>query len=512
MQNSDKFLNALKSQHPTIEVLETEEATKKYGNNSLNAKRKISGAIFASTESQVLEIVQLANQFKVTLYPVSRGHNWGYGSATPVVDNCWVISLHKMNRIIDFDERAGIVTVEPGVTPQQLWEFLHDNNYHWLVPVTGAGLSGSLIGNALDCGFGIVPISSHVSAMTGYKIIMGSGETFCSLHGHLTPNRRIDKYYPWDLGPNIQALFAQSNFGIVTEASITLKKIPESISFCSIKVGNQFLQEAIPFIQNLSLTFPGSLGYISLINKQRVKNMQPSINEKRLSDWTILIVIYGNKEVTRSIYKYIKSTSSHFALSCQFLSEKTWNKLKKYKLSRYFLKSILGLDSEYISNLFDFFKGKPTNDFVAGMLSLKQDELLTDELDIESMNKGIFWFAPLIPHNAEDVKQFIQMTKQLIESYHFTYSITLTSFGGYCFDATIPIIYDKSDEEQQKLANSCFEALFALCLKNEYIPYRIGINLMDKLMIPGNSHYQLVHEIKKIMDPNQVISPGRYHY
>ena len=36
------------------------------------------------------------------------------------------MELKKMNKIIDFNEELGYVTIEPGVTQQQLYEFLQE--------------------------------------------------------------------------------------------------------------------------------------------------------------------------------------------------------------------------------------------------------------------------------------------------------------------------------------------------------------------------------------------------
>src|SRR5581483_1026422 len=73
----------------------------------------------ASTD-QVQECLRIANRFGTPVYPISSGKNWGYGSRVPPVDGCTILDLSRLNRIIDFQEDLGYVTVEPGVTQRQL--------------------------------------------------------------------------------------------------------------------------------------------------------------------------------------------------------------------------------------------------------------------------------------------------------------------------------------------------------------------------------------------------------
>ena len=64
--------------------------------------------------------MRIANRWKVAVYPISSGRNWGYGSRVPAADGCVLLDLGRMNQIVDFNEELGYVTVEPGVTQAQL--------------------------------------------------------------------------------------------------------------------------------------------------------------------------------------------------------------------------------------------------------------------------------------------------------------------------------------------------------------------------------------------------------
>src|SRR5579872_2052861 len=73
---------------------------------------------------QIQECLRIANRFRIPLYPISSGKNWGYGSSVPVTTSNVVLDLGRMNQIVDFSEELAYVTVEPGVTQGQLHGFL----------------------------------------------------------------------------------------------------------------------------------------------------------------------------------------------------------------------------------------------------------------------------------------------------------------------------------------------------------------------------------------------------
>src|SRR5439155_6009065 len=91
-----------------------------------------------STE-EVQQIVRIAAKYETPLYPISRGNNWGYGDACAVSDNQVIVDLRRMNKIIEVNAELAYAVVEPGVTQQQLYEHLRDNNIPLLLDVTGAG-------------------------------------------------------------------------------------------------------------------------------------------------------------------------------------------------------------------------------------------------------------------------------------------------------------------------------------------------------------------------------------
>ena len=89
------------------------------------------------------------------------------------------------------------------------------NNLPFLVPVTGAGPSCSLLGNALERGYGITPHSDHFAAVTALRAVLPSGEIYQSAIAE-AGGKDVDYAYKWGVGPYLDGIFTQSSLGIVT--------------------------------------------------------------------------------------------------------------------------------------------------------------------------------------------------------------------------------------------------------------------------------------------------------
>lgn len=74
-----------------------------------------------------------------------------YGGAAPRVAGSIVLSLHRMNKILDVNEEFGFIVVEPGVTFYDCYEYLRARcPKYWMgCPALGWG---SVMGNVSHSG------------------------------------------------------------------------------------------------------------------------------------------------------------------------------------------------------------------------------------------------------------------------------------------------------------------------------------------------------------------------
>src|SRR5436305_9767259 len=99
---------------PSDRVL-TGEALQPYLINCLSINRTVLAALKPQSEADVQRVVEIAARHRVRIYTFSTGHNWGYGTSMPVEDDCVLVDLSSMNRILEMDGELGLITLEPGV-------------------------------------------------------------------------------------------------------------------------------------------------------------------------------------------------------------------------------------------------------------------------------------------------------------------------------------------------------------------------------------------------------------
>lgn len=96
--------------------------------------------------NEIQTILKVMNRVKIPLWTCSRGKNLGYGGPAPRVRGSIILSLHRMTRILEVDEKAAFAVVEPGVTFAELSAYCLDNKPSVWPSIPGLGW-GSVVGN-----------------------------------------------------------------------------------------------------------------------------------------------------------------------------------------------------------------------------------------------------------------------------------------------------------------------------------------------------------------------------
>src|SRR5579871_3272443 len=121
--NLARAINAWRAQLGPEAVLDADGAQRAYGASTTGAMRSIAAALTPKSVEEVRAIVTTAAEYRVPLYPFSTGHNWGYGCSLPARDGCAILDLSRLKRIA-IDAERGLASLEPGVTQQDLSDYL----------------------------------------------------------------------------------------------------------------------------------------------------------------------------------------------------------------------------------------------------------------------------------------------------------------------------------------------------------------------------------------------------
>lgn len=513
-------------------VLGANEASAQY---ACGSQRGIAAALRPRTPDGIQEIVRIAAHHRIPLHPISTGRNWGYGGAIPPADHCVLLDLSGLNRIIEIDADLGTATVEPGVTQGQLHAYLQARNLPFMVPTTGAGPSVSLVGNALERGYGITPHADHFSAVMGLEAVLPDGSMYCSRLSALG-GTRIDRGYKWGIGPYLDGLFSQSNLGVVTQMTIALAQRPAHIeAFYIFLKDNSRLAPALQVLRGLLRSMGGLLGGVNVLNGYRLasmtcdyptnvlergtplqaKELADLLRNNRLGSYLIVGSVYGEPSVARAA---VAAVLQHFA-SCSSRRVRLTRSRAEWlaKLARFFPRTVkaLGFGQDQAARMIsalNLIEGIP-DDVALRLPYWKSGAALPSDLTqaLQNGERGLIWYAPLVPLTTDAVQAFEAMVSRVCLAHGFEPLITLTSLSDRCFDSSVPLLFDGRDPADHARAQQCFDALFSEGRKLGYVPYRMGAQTFDRLDAQNDPALTLARHIKQTLDPHGILSPGRYN-
>jgi 4-cresol dehydrogenase (hydroxylating) flavoprotein subunit len=513
-------------------VLSGASAQQMYGRSTIGSERPIAAALRPHSVDDVVAIVDIARRHGTALYPISTGHNWGYGSATPARDDCVVLDLSQLDRIVDMDAELGLATLEPGVTQQVLHDYLDSNRLPFLVPVTGAGPCCSVIGNALERGYGITPYTDHFAAVTAVEAVLADGRIYRSALSELG-GTAVDRAFKWGVGPYLDGLFAQGNFGIVTQMTIALAPRPERTEAFLFGVeGGANLEAAVRAVQQILRSLGALTGSINLMNAQRALSMMvpypqaragtsgilpPEVvaemaGENRLTAWTGLGALYGRADIVKAARRVVREILQPAVTRLTFITPDSAVRLDRL-LNRLpgFRHGVLARRARTLAASMQLIAGRPSSVSLPLAYWKSPNSIPTGaEMDPDRDGCGLIWYSPLVPMNPERVRRYVEIIDETCTAHGIEPLITLTSLSDRCFDSSVPLLFDRGDPDQTARAQASYWALLEAGRIEGFLPYRMHVHAMDWLTASSAPFWDTVAAFKSAIDPAGIIAPGRY--
>ncbi|WP_245606840.1 FAD-binding oxidoreductase [Simplicispira psychrophila] len=506
-------------------------ALRPYGTDTSGLVRKVPAALRIDTEPLLQAVLRVAQHHRVAVYPLSTGHNWGYGSALPARDGSVLLDLSRMQRILHFDPELGVVSVEPGVTQGMLADFLEQGGHDFLVPVTGAGPTCSLLANALERGFGVTPYTDHFGAVTDLQAVLADGSLYRTAL-HEAGSEELARLFKWGIGPYSAGLFTQSGFGVVTRISIVLARRPACVKMCLFRLAHdELLAPAVLSIRSVLARLPGTVGGIQLMNQHRMLSMSAPYPHERagtngllppevisslgrhyqVSPWTGFATLYGTQRMVAAAQKEMRIALGPVASRLFFVTPQRTRQLARW--ARWLPGTKGRALQEWTATLMrslELVAGRP-NETVLPLAYWRSGQHPDHgALHPGADGCGLTWYAPLVPMRPGDVLNFVRMVHEITPRYGIEPLITLTSLSDRLFDSTVPLLFDRKDPAATAAAAACFDELLHSGKAQGWFPCRVGIDAMPALMEMQDSARSFHERLRRSLDPHDILAPGRY--
>ena len=519
-------------------LLSTPEQLQPYKLNCEGRDASVSAVVKIANKADIKAILLLANRLADTeqafsVYPISTGHNWGYTSASANDSRSVLLDLSALTNISLNSKSLGLVTVEPGVTQQMLWDFFQQQQLPFLVPVTGAGPSCSILANALERGYGITPFTDHFAAVNSVKAYLADGSFYQSAISELDQSGSdfIDKTFKYGIGPYLDGIFTQSGFGIVTEVTLRLKARPQAFdSFYIQYAADTDFESAVTTAFTILQQLDGIVGSVNLMDQRRllsmmadnpngravhqamsVEQVQQLAKQYDTPGWMLVGTLYGQKSVVKAARKEVKAFVAGKAKRIIFSEGALLTVARRLLacLPTAWLTEIRGMLSTLDKGI-EVMLGKPNQ--VALPLAYWRNPAYQagTELNPAADGCGLLWYAPLIPMDKVAMRRFINMVREICPKYGIEPLITFTSLKYDTVDSTVPIVFNRQDPAAVAQAQECLQQLVNTGLKHGWVPYRLNLQQQQQLLDQNSVFWQFAGQLKQAVDPHDIVSPGRY--
>lgn len=498
--------------------------------------RRVTAIHKPASVNEVRALVCAARQSGIPLYPVSTGFNWGYGSRSPVVEGCSLLDLSAMNRILNADEISPdhpVAVIEPGVTQGQLYEFLRQHCPQLGFNVTGSGRETSIIGNTLERGVGYA--GSRSEDIFGLEVVTGTGELLHTGFRRLGEHSPLVHAYPYGIGPQLDGLFLQSNFGVVTSACFRLFPKPScavAISL-SLKYGSDlpdFINELIRLrreglittvthlanrARSQSTLHFGIADYLqnrcALSPEMVVKETDQAMHAIVAGDWACLASISGSAAQVSAALRTIRRRLRKFGY-LKVITDKRLalgftvaDRLRFFPLMRTYAAAMSAIQPLHRLAL-----GEPTDIPVKNLL-WQFGETAKPASELDQSRCGLLFISPVLPPNGLFITAILDEMQLIAERYQHILYITLNIEADNALVAIINLLFDRSSPSEIDRAHECADALLSCIHERGLELYRARADWMDKITATTPDYWQKIRALKQVFDPDNIIAPGRYN-
>lgn len=147
-----------------------------YGYDNSRQQAQPDAVVFPDSEEQIIGIIHTCNEHRVPL--IARGKGTGTTGATVPVTGGIVMSLERMNRILEIDPDNRLMRVQPGVTNQEIQQAAGEHGFFWPPDPTSSSVctvGGNLAYNS--AGPRAIKYGTPRENTLGLRAVTGAGQT-----------------------------------------------------------------------------------------------------------------------------------------------------------------------------------------------------------------------------------------------------------------------------------------------------------------------------------------------
>lgn len=460
-----------------------------------------SAVIQPDSVEQIQAIVRVAGEYRVPLWTGSQGRNNGYGGGGPRLQGSVVVNLRRMNRILEIDDELGYALIEPGVSFMELYTALRDGDHKWALSAPGIGW-GSVVGNTLDHGVTFLEYGADHALACGLEVVTADGGLLRTGTGGV-PGSETWNLYKRGLGPSLDQLFMQSNFGIVTKMGVWLQPMPEY--FMPIQVNADTEEAIVPLVDRLrELRLDRTVGGVpSIFNTVTAATMRSSrkdwwqgegaipehvleriATELGVGRWDMRLSLWGDGALVDHHYEKVR---------------KAFTSIPGVSLLGHKVTPDEALELPH-----------PHDRVSAGHASLA---LISMAGWKGGTSGGHMDFASVVPLRGATILEYNRTFRPLVEAAGMDFKSDILAISARSGLYVSGANFDVTDADEVGHVRETLGPLIEEAGRRGYGQYRAHLNFMDlaaaQYSFNDGAYLRFVEKIKDAVDPKGILAPGK---
>lgn len=480
------------------QVLTSEEHLRPYTKvmMAVDAEKHTPSAVVTATSvEQVQAVMKICNEYKIPVWTISTGRNFGYGSAAPVERGQIVLDLKKMNKILHIDPELCTALVEPGVTYQMLYDYIEENKLPLMLSFSAPSAIAGPLGNTMDRGVGYTPYGEHFMMQCGMEVVLANGDVLRTGMGGVKGDKAW-QVFKWGYGPTLDGMFTQSNYGICTKMGFWLMPKPPVFKPFEIKFENDAdINDIVEMLRPLrianiipnSVVIAGTLweaatcgvrrsDYLTTPGATPDSVVEQIRKDKHLGAWNVYCALYGTQEQVDVNWKIVTETIKR-AGKGKIVTQEEAGDTQPFKYRSQLMSGVPNLQEFGLYN----WRG----------------------------GGGSMWFAPVSQARGSECDKQYALAKKILNKHGLDY-VGEFIVGWRDMHHVIDVLYDRNNPEETQRANACFHELLDEFEKEGYAVYRVNTAFQERVAQSyGPVKRDVERKIKRALDPNGILAPGK---
>jgi 4-cresol dehydrogenase (hydroxylating) len=380
----------------------------------------------------------------------------------------------------------------------------------------------------VERGFGHTPYGDHFANCCGLEVVLPNGQAVETGFARF-PGANAASVYRWGVGPSLDGLFSQSNFGIVTRMTLWLMPAPEYFQayyfLCEDPESVSALVDALRPLR-LDHTIRGAshiandykvLSALEQYPWERAGGHTPLRDplmrelrrELKIGVWNGSGALYGTKAQVKEARRLLRRALRGIASKLEFLDDRMLRVASAFaKPYQFFTGWDLRRTLALLQPVYGLMKGIPTAHPLASTYWRKRTPPPA-AMDPDRDGCGLLWASPVAPADGRHARELTALASDIMLDRGFEPMISLTMITDRSLACVISIAFDRDAPGEDERALDCYHELMRRLASGGYYPYRLGLPAMAGAEPPG-AYSDLLRDIKNMLDPAGILAPGRY--